>query len=158
MRLPDPSRTLLPAFRARKTHGKPCRKNEAPVNNETRKLMKLLHLEADEIYHVFCLALCIGMLDGHISDEEGEVLTRIGFGLGLTPEDIEALGQNAKDAIQETSPADVIAFSLATLKTKLSHDQLQGVKQILKFVAVSDHRLARSEQQMLDVVDEIWPE
>ncbi len=128
------------------------------MDNETRKLMKLLHLGADEVYHVFCLALCIGMLDGKISDEEGVALTRIGFGLGLSPEDIEALGDNAKEAIQDTSPADVIAFSLATLKTTLDQEQLSGIKQILKYVAFSDHQLADPEKQMLSVVDEIWPD
>lgn len=128
------------------------------MDNETRKLMKLLHLGPDEIYHVFCLALCVSMLDGQITDEEGEMLTRIGFGLGLSPEDIEALARNAKEAIRDTSPADVIAFSIASLKTKLDHDQLQGIKQILKFVAVSDRSLATSERQLLDVVDEIWPD
>ena len=128
------------------------------MDNETRKLMKLLHLGPDEIYHVFCLALCVSMLDGQITDEEGEMLTRIGFGLGLSPEDIEALARNAKEAIRDTSPEDVIAFSIASLKTKLDHDQLQGIKQILKFVAASDRSLARSERQLLDVVDEIWPD
>lgn len=128
------------------------------MDNETRKLMKLLHLGPDEVYHVFCLALCVSMLDGMITDEEGVILTRIGFGLGLSPEDIEVLGENAKEAIRDTSPADVIAFSLATLKTKLDPEQLQGIKQILKFVAYSDHHLADPEEQMLHVVDEIWPD
>lgn len=126
------------------------------MNNETRKLMKLLHLGPDEIYHVFCLALCMAYLDGRMSDEEGEMLTRIGFGLGLTPEDISALGENAKNAIAETSPVDVVSFSIATLKTKLDPEQLQGVRQILQFVAVSDDAMDDSEQDLLTLLDEIW--
>jgi uncharacterized tellurite resistance protein B-like protein len=126
------------------------------MNNETRKLMKLLHLGADEIYHVFCLALCMAYLDGRVSDEEGEMLTRIGFGLGLTPEDISALGENAKAAVLETSPGDVIAFSIASLKAKLDKEQLQGVRQILRFVAVSDDNIDSSEQDLLSLLDEIW--
>src|SRR5688572_19692220 len=72
------------------------------LTNETRKLMKLLNLSPDQIYHVFCLALCMATADGKVSDQEGEMLTRIGFGLGLTPEDITALGLNAKQAMAET--------------------------------------------------------
>jgi uncharacterized tellurite resistance protein B-like protein len=128
------------------------------MNNETRKLMKLLHLGPDEIYHVFCLALCMAYLDGRVSDEEGEILTRIGFGLGLTPEDISALGENAKSAIAETSPVDVLSYSIATLKTKLDPEQLQGVRQILQFVAVSDDDMDSSEQDLLLLLDEIWAE
>lgn len=126
------------------------------MNNETRKLMKLLHLGADEIYHVFCLAICMAYLDGRVSDEEGEILTRIGFGLGLTPEDISALGDNAKAAVAETSPADVIAYSIASLKAKLEAEQLQGVRQILQFVALSDQDIDSSEQDLLSLLDEIW--
>lgn len=126
------------------------------MNNETRKLMKLLHLGADEIYHVFCLALCMAYLDGRVSDEEGEILTRIGFGLGLTPEDISALGENAKAAVAETSPVDVISYSIASLKAKLDKEQLQGVRQILQFVAVSDDEMDSSEQELLTLLDEIW--
>lgn len=126
------------------------------LNNETRKLMKLLHLGPDEIYHVFCLALCMAYLDGRVSDEEGEILTRIGFGLGLTPEDISALGENAKAAVAETSPADVVSYSIASLKTKLDPEQLQGVRQILQFVAVSDDAMDSSEKDFLGLLDEIW--
>ncbi len=129
---------------------------KALMNNETRKLMKLLHLGPDEIYHVFCLALCMAYLDGRVSDEEGEILTRIGFGLGLTPEDISALGENAKSAIAETSPVDVIAYSVASLKAKLDVEQLQGVRQILQFVAVSDEHMDSTEQDLLHLLDEIW--
>lgn len=124
--------------------------------NETRKLMKLLHLSPDEIYHIFCLALCMATADGVVSDEEGEVLTRIGFGLGLSPEDISALGANAKSAIQETSRADVIAFSAASLKARLEREQLEGVRQILKFVATSDDQVPDQEQDLLKVLDEVW--
>lgn len=126
------------------------------MDNETRKLMKLLHLGPDEIYHVFCLALCMAYVDGRVSDEEGEVLTRIGFGLGLTPEDISALGENAKAAVAETSPGDVLAFSIASLKAKLDPEQLQGIRQILQFVAVSDSNMSSSEQDLLTLLDEIW--
>src|SRR5690606_35228984 len=128
------------------------------MNNETRKLMKLLHLDIDEIYHIFCLALCMAYLDGRVSDEEGEILTRIGFGLGLTPEDISALGENAKAAVAETSPADVIAFSIANLKTRLEPEQLQGVRQIIQFVALSDEAMDDTEEDLLLVLDEIWCE
>ena len=95
-------------------------------------------------------------LDGRVSDEEGEILTRIGFGLGLTPEDISALGENAKSAVAETSPADVIAYSIASLKAKLDPEQLQGIRQILQFVAVSDEEIDSSEQDFLQLLDEIW--
>lgn len=126
------------------------------MNNDTRKLMKLLHLKPDEIYHVFCLALCMVMADGQVSDEEGEVLTRIGFGLGLSPEDISALGENAKQAIAETSREDVLSYSVASLKTRLDPEQLEGIKQVLRFVAVSDHNLDESEQSIMTLLDEIW--
>ena len=119
--------------------------------------MKLLHLGPDEIYHVFCLALCMAYLDGRVSDEEGEILTRIGFGLGLSPEDISALGENAKGAILETSPADVIAFSIATLKARLDPEQLEGIKQILRFVAASDESMDSSEMELMDILEEMWP-
>jgi uncharacterized tellurite resistance protein B-like protein len=128
------------------------------MDNETRKLMKLLHLTPDEIYHVFCLALCMGYADGKITDQEGEILTRIGFGLGLSPEDISAIGENAKGAIADTSPADVIAFSIASLKARLHPEQLNGVKQILKFVAASDSDMDSSETAILGLLDELWPE
>ena len=128
------------------------------MNNETRKLMKLLHLETDEIYHVFCLAICMAMMDGKVTDEEGEILTRIGFGLGLTPQDISALGKNAKAAISETSPTDVIAFSIASLKTRLESEQLAGIKMILHFVAKSDSHVDPKEQALLKLLEEMWPD
>jgi uncharacterized tellurite resistance protein B-like protein len=118
--------------------------------------MKLLHLEADQIYHVFCLALCMALTDGRVTDAEGEILTRIGFGLGLSPEDISALGQNAKQAIAETSRADVIAYSAASLKHSLEPEQLQGIKQILQFVAASDNNVADDEQALLSVLNDVW--
>jgi hypothetical protein len=96
-------------------------------------------------------------LDGRVSDEEGEILTRIGFGLGLSPEDISALGENAKGAILETSPADVIAFSIATLKARLDPEQLEGIKQILRFVAASDESMDSSEMELMDILEEMWP-
>lgn len=126
------------------------------LTNETRKLMKLLHLNPDQVYHVFCLALCMALTDGRVTDEEGEMLTRIGFGLGLTPEDISALGENAKQAIAETSRPDVIAFSVASLKASLDSEQLDGIKQILRYVAASDHNVADDEQALLTVLDEMW--
>lgn len=128
------------------------------LTNETRKLMKLLHLSQEQVYHVFCLALCMVYADGRVSDQEGEMLTRIGFGLGLTPDDISALGENARNAIAETSRADVIAFSVANLKTTLEPEQLSGIKQILRFVAASDDNVADTEQAMLQVLDEMWPD
>jgi hypothetical protein len=130
------------------------------VNNETRKLMKLLKLDQDEVYHVFCLALCIAQLDGRISDQEGEVLTRIGFGFGLDPEDIRIMGQNAMEAIRDTSPADVIAFSIATLKARMPEEKLSQVKQLLRYVATSDQAAgeanASSEEELLALLDEVW--
>jgi len=132
---------------------KPAKKIDS---NTTRKLTKLLGLKPDDIYHVFCLALCMGAADGKITDKEGEVLTRLGFGMGLSAEDISALSKNARDAVEETSTADVIAFSVASLKGQLDHDQLSGVKQILQFVAASDHVIADSESQLLQLVKEVW--
>lgn len=126
------------------------------LNNETRKLMKLLDLDMDEIYHVFCLALCMAYMDGQVNSEEGEMLTRIGFGLGLSPEDISALGENAKSAVEETSPSDVIAFSVASLKARLDVEQLEGVIQILRFVAVSDDVVDSSEKEFLQLLTEMW--
>lgn len=126
------------------------------LNNETRKLMKLLDLDMDEIYHVFCLALCMAYMDGQVNSEEGEMLTRIGFGLGLSPEDISALGENAKSAVEETSPSDVIAFSVASLKARLDVEQLEGVIQILRFVAVSDDVEDSSEKEFLQLLTEMW--
>lgn len=128
------------------------------MDQTTRKLMKLLDLTRDEVYHIFCLALCVTALDGRISEEEGMVLTRIGFGLGLSPEDITALGKNAREAIAETSISDVIAFSIASLKMRLDGEQLNGVKQILKLVMISDKRVDQSEKELLALIDEIWPE
>ncbi len=133
------------------------------LTNETRKLMKLLQLDQDEVYHVFCLALCIAQIDGRISDGEGEVLTRIGFGFGLDPEDISIMGNNAMEAIRDTSPSDVIAFSIATLRARMPTDKLTQIKQLLRYVAASgsgdkiddaDH----SEQELLDLIDELWNE
>lgn len=126
------------------------------MDRTTRKLMKLLDLDRDEVYHIFCLALCAGAMDGNISTEEGEVLTRIGFGLGLSPEDITALGKNAREAIRETSISDVIAFSVAKLKSRLTPEQLGGVKQILKIVVVSDKHVGESERELLKVIEEMW--
>jgi|688.fasta_scaffold2312431_1 hypothetical protein len=130
------------------------------VTNETRKLMKLLKLDQDEVYHVFCLALCIAQLDGRITDAEGEILTRIGFGFGLDPQDIRVMGQNALDAIRDTSPEDVIAFSIATLQARMPADKLAQVKQLLRYVALSDEsggqQPSQREQDLLNLLDEIW--
>ncbi len=122
----------------------------------TRKLMKLLNLTPDEIYHVFCLALCVATVDGRVTDKEGEVLTRIGFGLGLSPEDIAALSENAKEAMKNTSRTDVVAYSLASLKQRLTPEQISGVKQIIRFVAGVDKKLVESEKEFIDMVSEIW--
>jgi uncharacterized tellurite resistance protein B-like protein len=126
------------------------------LENETRKLMKILHLTPDDIYHVFCLALCLTCVDGQMSDKEGETLTRLGFGLGLGPQDITALADNAQEAIRDTSVPDVIAFSLANLKAKLNPDQLRGVKQILRYVAGADRKIHPEEKVLLDLINEIW--
>ncbi|MCX7717458.1 MAG: TerB family tellurite resistance protein [Candidatus Sumerlaeaceae bacterium] len=126
------------------------------LENETRKLMKILHLRPDDIYHVFCLALCLTCVDGQMTDKEGETLTRLGFGLGLGPQDIAALTDNAQEAIRDTSVPDVIAFSLANLKAKLNHDQLRGVKQILRYVAGADRKIHPEEKALLDLINEIW--
>jgi uncharacterized tellurite resistance protein B-like protein len=126
------------------------------LENTTRKLMKLLQLKPDEIYHIFCLALCVTYADGEVTEGEGEGLTRLGFGMGLSPEDISALVENARQAVKETSTADVIAFSLANLKSSLTTEQLGGVKQILRFVAGSDKKISSSEKVILDLVNEIW--
>lgn len=128
------------------------------MQDDTRRLMKLLNLTPDEIYHVFCLTLCMATVDGKMTDREGEMLTRIGFGLGLMPQDISALAANAKDAIENTSRADVIAFSLASLKERLTSEQLRGVKQIIRFVAGVDKNLVQSETDLLNLVNEIWDE
>jgi uncharacterized tellurite resistance protein B-like protein len=122
----------------------------------TRRLKKILKLTPDEIYHVFCLALCVSAVDGEMTDREGEALTRLGFGLGLSPEDIEMLTKNAKEAVRETSAADVIAYSAACLKQTLSGEQLEGVKQILKYVARSDRRVPDVEKALLDVLNDTW--
>lgn len=127
------------------------------VNNETRKLMKLLQLQDDDIYHVFCLALCVANIDGRVSDEGGEMLTRIGFGLGLGPEEIEVMGHKSQLAIAESSVGEVVTHSLTKLKSRLEPDQMSGIKQILKFVALSDHKIDKREKALLDVVDQIWP-
>jgi uncharacterized tellurite resistance protein B-like protein len=124
--------------------------------NETRRLMKLLHLNPDDVYHVFCLALCVSYVDGTVTLREEQMLDQIGEGLGLTQDDVKALGENARAAIRETSPADVIAFSLATLKAHLNKDQLSGIKIILKYVALADHKIDSEEKQLLDVVEEVW--
>lgn len=124
--------------------------------NDTRALMKMLHLSPDEIYHIFCLALCLVALDGQLNEREGEVLTRVGFGLGLQPEDITALAENAKSAIEETSIDDVAAFSITKLKSRLDPEQMQGVRQILTYIAKFDHHIDVSESEFLKVLDDIW--
>jgi len=126
------------------------------MDNTTRKLVKLLQFTPDQIYHLFCLALCLTWADGTVSQQEGETLTRLGFGLGLSPEDIQALTKNAESAIRETSVADVIAFSLASLKKSLSPEQMAGAKEILRFVAKSDRKVPPNEKALLDLIEEIW--
>lgn len=122
----------------------------------TRKLLKILKLTPDQVYHVFCLALCLTCADGKVTAREGELLTRLGFGLGLSPEDIQALLENAARAVQETSAADVIAFSVASLGRSLDADRLAGIRQILEYVASADRRLSGEERQLLAVIDEAW--
>ncbi len=126
------------------------------MKDDTRQLMKLLNLTPDEIYHVFCLTLCMADADGVITDQEGEMLTRIGFALGLMPQDISALANNAKDAIEETSRTDVVSHSLTALKERLNKEQLSGVKQIIAFIAGADKHIDNSEQSMLQMMNEVW--
>ncbi|MBX7244093.1 MAG: TerB family tellurite resistance protein [Candidatus Sumerlaeaceae bacterium] len=126
------------------------------MNNETRKLMKLLHLSKDETYHVFCLALCMGLVDQDMPAEEGETLTRIGFGLGLSPEEISELIDEARTAIKSMGLADVASQSLARLKERLDEDQMRGIKQILRYVAGSDKKMAPQEKALMDLVNEVW--
>lgn len=136
-----------------------CRKNRkarTTVDNTTRKLLKILHLTPDQVYHVFCLTLCLICSDGVVSEREGEVLTRIGFGLGLSPEDIKTLIENAKSAVQETSLADVVAFSVASLQRSLDREQLEGVRQILEFVATSDRQMSEQERELLRAIEDAW--
>ena len=124
--------------------------------NETRRLMKLLDLSPDEIYHIFCLALAVADIDGKMTDAEGEILTRIGFGLGLMPADISALSRNARESMEKTSRADFIAFSLTSLKQRLTNEQLSGVKQIIRVVACADKKIVPVERDLLDLVNELW--
>jgi len=126
------------------------------MKDDTRQLMKLLNLTPDEIYHVFCLTLCMATADGVITDQEGEMLTRIGFALGLMPQDISALAGNAKDAIEETSRTDVVNHSLTALKERLNKEQLSGVKQIISFIAGADKHIDNSEKTMLQMMNEVW--
>jgi uncharacterized tellurite resistance protein B-like protein len=126
------------------------------VDNTTRKLLKILRLTPDQVYHVFCLALCLICSDGVVSEREGETLTRIGFGLGLTPEDIKSLLSNAKNALRETSLADVVAYSVASLGKTLDPEQLDGVRQILEFVATADREVNDHERDLLRAIEDAW--
>ena len=126
------------------------------MDNTTRKLLKILQLTPDQVYHVFCLTLCLICSDGRVTDREGEVLTRIGFGLGLSPQDIKELIANAQHAVMETSVADVVAFSVASLKQSLALDRLEGVLQILEFVATSDRKMPEQEKALLEVIRDSW--
>lgn len=126
------------------------------MDNTTRKLLKILHLTPDQVYHVFCLALCLVCSDGKVSDREAEMLTRIGFGLGLSPQDIQSLLENAKSAVAETSVADVVAYSVASLKKSLDAERLEGVRQILEFIATSDRHMSTEERNLLQVITDAW--
>ncbi|MGB9691842.1 MAG: TerB family tellurite resistance protein [Candidatus Sumerlaeaceae bacterium] len=126
------------------------------MDNTTRKLLKILHLTPDQVYHVFCLGLCLVCSDGKVTDREAEMLTRIGFGLGLSPQDIQSLLENAKSAVKETSVADVVAYSVASLKKSLDAERLEGVRQILEFIATSDRHLSAAERNLLQVISETW--
>jgi len=128
------------------------------VDNTTRRLLKILQLTPDQVYHVFCLALCLTCSDGKVSDKEAEVLTRIGFGLGLSPQDIQALGKNAQAAIVETSIDDVIALSVASLNASLDPEKLASVRQILEFVATADRQVGEEERKILEIIEQAWAE
>jgi uncharacterized tellurite resistance protein B-like protein len=128
------------------------------VDNTTRRLLKILQLTPDQVYHVFCLALCLTCSDGNVSDKEAEVLTRIGFGLGLSPQDIQALVKNAQAAIVETSIDDVIALSVASLKASLDPEKLASVRQILEFVATADRQVGEEERKILEIIEQAWAE
>ena len=126
------------------------------MDNTTRRLLKILNLTADQVYHVFCLALCIVCSDGSVTEREGEMLTRIGFGLGLSPGDIQDLVENAKRAVRDTSVADVVAYSVASLQQSLDAERLEGILQILEFVARSDRKLTRPEEDLLAAIRDAW--
>lgn|GEM_PF-2616210 len=128
------------------------------MDNTTRRLLKILQLTPDQVYHVFCLALCLTCSDGKVSDKEAEVLTRIGFGLGLSPQDIQALVKNAQAAIVETSIDDVIALSVASLKASLDPEKLASVRQILEFVATADRQVGEEERKILEIIEQAWAE
>lgn len=124
--------------------------------NETRKLQKLLHLNQEQIYHVFCLAMAMEILDGGIEAAQAEVLTRIGFGLGLQPKDIEEISKSAQEGIKETSVSDVLAFSIVRLKQLLAKEQLEGIVLILEYTANSDRNISASESEVIRIARDVW--
>ncbi len=126
------------------------------MDNTTRKLLKLLKLTPDQVYHVFCLGLCLICSDKKVSEREAEMLTRVGFGLGLQPQDIKTLIDNAEEAMRETSVADVVAYSVASLKKSLDAERLEGVYEILRFLAASDKAFPVEEQELLKTIREAW--
>ena len=58
--------------------------------------------------------------------------------------------------MEKTSRADFIAFSLTSLKQRLTQEQLSGVKQIIRVVAGADKKIVASEKDLLDLVNELW--
>ena len=116
----------------------------------------MLHLNHEQVYHVFCLMIAMGVMDGDIDSTEAEMLTRLGFSLGLQPRDIEALSASAQDAIHDTSISDVLAFSMVRLKQLLVREQLEGVILILEYMARSDERLNSGESEVLKIARDVW--
>ncbi|MDD4278322.1 hypothetical protein GX645_05795 [Candidatus Sumerlaeota bacterium] len=124
--------------------------------NETRKLQKLLKLNQEQVYHVFCLALAMGVLDGDMEPNEAEMLTRIGMALGLKPQDIEVISKNAHESIKETSISDLLAYSITRLKQLLTSEQLEGVVMILDYMAHHDTGLHIEESEVVNIAKSIW--
>ena len=125
--------------------------------NETRKLQKLLQLNQEEAYHVFCMALVMQIFAGS-EDDAGhmEMLTRIGLGLGLKPKDIEVVSRSAREAIKETSISDVLAFSITRLKQVLNEEQLQGVLMVLEYMAGLTAKKKDAENDVLEIAKQTW--
>ena len=124
--------------------------------NETRKLKKLLNLTQEQVYHVFCLAVAIGVIDDDLDPTEAEMLTRIGFGLGLKPKDIEILAKDCQDAIRDTSISDVLAFSIVRLNQLMTHEQLEGIILVLEFITMINNKTNRRESEVINIACDVW--
>ena len=124
--------------------------------NETRKLKKLLNLTHEQVYHVFCLAVAIGVIDDDLDPNEAEMLTRIGFGLGLKPKDIEVLAKDCQEAIKDTSISDVLAFSIVRLNQLMTHEQLEGIILVLEFITMANNKAKRKESEVIKIACDVW--